>query len=130
LPEYMIPSALVMMESFPLTINGKLDKKALPDPEFSSEDNYVAPNTEIEKTICGIWQNVLGLEKIGVTDDFFKLGGNSILAIQVSHSMSKVLGYNVKVAELFKYKTVCKLLENANIKKINDRNVDFELSIA
>jgi hypothetical protein len=126
LPEYMIPSALVMMESFPLTINGKLDKKALPDPEFSSEDNYVAPNTEIEKTICGIWQNVLGLEKIGVTDDFFKLGGNSILAIQVSHSMSKVLGYNVKVAELFKYKTINSMLDNINVADVDVENLEKE----
>ena len=59
----MIPSAYVELESFPLTINGKLDRKALPDPEFRDESNYVAPTTEMEKELCSIWQSVLGLEK-------------------------------------------------------------------
>jgi amino acid adenylation domain-containing protein/non-ribosomal peptide synthase protein (TIGR01720 family) len=111
LPEYMVPAAFVAMDSFPLTINGKLDKRALPDPDVqASEHSYVAPNTEAEIALCKIWQDVLGLEKVGITDDFFRIGGNSILAIQVSHKMSKALACDVKVAEIFKKKTVSQLL--------------------
>ncbi|MCV9934616.1 amino acid adenylation domain-containing protein [Flavobacterium sp. LS1R47] len=107
LPDYMVPSAFVAMESFPLTINGKLDKRALPDPEFtSSEADYVAPTTEIETAVCEIWMSLLELDRVGITDDFFKIGGNSILAIQASHRMSKVLGSNVKVADVFKNRTI------------------------
>src|SRR5690606_28846371 len=93
LPDYMLPSALVELSSFPLTINGKLDKRSLPDPDFSlSGEEYTAPTTETEAALCRIWQEVLGVEKVGITDNFFRIGGNSILAIQASHRMSKVLG--------------------------------------
>ena len=64
LPDYMVPSTLVKIDSFPLTVNGKLDRKALPDPEFTDEETYVAPSTELEVQLCGIWQEVLNLEKI------------------------------------------------------------------
>ncbi|MCV9934596.1 amino acid adenylation domain-containing protein, partial [Flavobacterium sp. LS1R47] len=113
LPDYMIPTALVAMESFPLTINGKLDKRALPDPEFtSSEVDYVAPTTEIEAAVCEIWMVLLGLDRVGITDEFFKIGGNSILALQASHRMSQFLKCNVKVADIFKYKAIKTLLES------------------
>jgi amino acid adenylation domain-containing protein len=111
LPDYMVPSTLLTMESFPLTINGKLDKRALPDPGLqASEQHYVAPATETEIELCSLWKKVLELEKVGVTDDFFKIGGNSILAIQVSHKMSKALGCDVRVADIFKHKTIAQLL--------------------
>jgi amino acid adenylation domain-containing protein len=111
LPAYMVPAALVSMDLFPLTINGKMDKRALPDPELSSAANeYVEPVTEIEKSICRVWQDVLGTDRVGITDNFFSIGGNSIVAIQVSHRVSKALGYEVKVADVFKYPTICQLL--------------------
>ena len=113
LPNYMVPGSLMAIESFPLTINGKLDKQALPDPEFnSSETAYVKPSTELEKQVCEIWQKLLGLNQVGITNDFFRLGGNSILAIQISHRMSKLLRCNVKVSDIFKYKTIAQLLIN------------------
>ena len=111
LPEYMIPVSLVRMESFPITINGKLDKKALPDSDLSqSTREYKPPVTGPEAAVCGIWQKILGLERVGITDDFFKIGGNSILAIQVSHRMSRIIGADVKVADIFKYKTISGIL--------------------
>ena len=110
LPDYMVPSALVALDSFPLTINGKLDKRALPAPEFRDKLGYIAPETEVEKQLCSIWQSVLGIHKVGVTDDFFKLGGNSILAIQVSYQMSDLLNKEIKVANLFASKTIRKLI--------------------
>ena len=110
LPNYMLPSALVQMPSFPLTINGKLDKRAFPDPQLGHSKEYVAPVTEAETDTCRIWQQILGLDRVGVTDDFFRVGGNSIQAIQVSHQMSKVLGWDVRVADIFKCKTPSRLL--------------------
>ncbi|MBK2297384.1 AMP-binding protein, partial [Francisella philomiragia] len=129
LPDYMLPSILVEIESIPLTINGKLDRKALPDPEFISEDTYQAPTTELEIELCNIFAEVLGLDKVGVNDNFFRIGGNSILAIKLTNKISKELNIKVKVADIFKYKTI-----NLLGKKIPDSLVldmdemdDFEL---
>jgi len=114
LPEYMIPAALVAIESFPVNINGKLDQRALPEPDFnSSEEEYVAPVTEPETTICDIWQDALGLDRVGVTDNFFRIGGHSILAIQVSHRMARALNCDVNVGDIFKYKTISQLLTHS-----------------
>ncbi|OXG01530.1 phosphopantetheine-binding protein [Flavobacterium araucananum] len=112
LPEYMVPGALVVMDSFPLTINGKLDKRSLPDPDFSgSMEAYMAPRTELEIAVCNIWKEVLGLDRVGVTDNFFRIGGNSILAIQVAHLMSKALKFDIKVSDIFRLKSIIGTLE-------------------
>jgi len=111
LPEYMIPSTFVAMEAFPMTVNGKLDKRALPDPEFRNEAHYVAPETDLEKALSTIWANILGLEKVGIADHFFRIGGNSILAMQLTHKINEQLSVGVKVSDLFKYPTIKLLLE-------------------
>ncbi len=106
LPEYMVPAAFVAMQSFPLTVNGKLDKKALPDPVFdmpSDEDS--GPVTHIESALCKVWQEVLGLKRVNLTDDFFRIGGDSILSIQASGRIRQ-LGYNCHVRDIFECKTV------------------------
>ena len=110
LPEYMIPSAFVSLPEFPLTVNGKLDRKALPLPDFKgNEARYVAPRDELEVRICDVWQLSLGLERVGILDDFFRLGGHSILAIQVAHRMSQVMNCMIRVADIFKYRTISQL---------------------
>jgi acyl-coenzyme A synthetase/AMP-(fatty) acid ligase len=126
LPDYMVPTALLEVKFFPLTINGKLDKKALPDPDFNSSEHYLAPTNEIEVTLCGIWQDVLGLEKVGITDDFFRIGGNSILAIQVSHRMSKVLDRDIKVADIFKSKNIHIILKDLLTPQFPNEGVEWE----
>ncbi|HEU4455528.1 MAG TPA: non-ribosomal peptide synthetase, partial [Longimicrobium sp.] len=83
LPHFMVPSAVVVMEAFPLTPNGKVDRRALPAPEWTREDTYVAPRTETEATLAAIFAEVLGIERVGVDDDFFHMGGHSLLATQV-----------------------------------------------
>ncbi|NQY31424.1 MAG: amino acid adenylation domain-containing protein, partial [Flavobacteriaceae bacterium] len=116
LPEYMVPSSLVELDSFPLTINGKVDKKALPEAEFISSDAlYVAPETDVEKALCGIWEEVLGLDRVGITDDFFRIGGNSILSISVSHRMSDILGRSIKVSDIFNLKSIEGILKSSRI---------------
>ena len=112
LPGYMLPQILMQLDHFPLTANGKLDKKALPDPLFSkaqfskaklSEAHaYVPPKNDSETRLVKIWQDILNLPKIGMTDDFFKMGGDSLLAIQATRKMRDVLGQSVKIADLFR----------------------------
>lgn len=114
LPEYMIPNALIGLNDFPMTINGKLNKHALPAAEFKSGTCYVEPTSDTEKTICAILEDVLKIKQVGITDDFFKIGGNSILAMQVSHRINKSLKLNLKVADLFRYPTISKILSNKN----------------
>ncbi|MFX7942062.1 phosphopantetheine-binding protein, partial [Acinetobacter baumannii] len=83
-PDYMQPFAYVILEDIPLTANGKLDRKNLPAPEFQGDDKgYIAPRTAIEKVLCEIWQAVLKLEKVGINDNFFQIGGDSIISIQI-----------------------------------------------
>ncbi|MGB3205430.1 MAG: phosphopantetheine-binding protein, partial [Crinalium sp.] len=110
LPEYMVPSATVMLSALPLTPNGKIDRKALPAPTgFQNEEmaqNYVAPHTEIEQTIATVWQQALRLEKVGVHDNFFDLGGHSLLIAQVYSQLQKLLDEKLLIVELFQYSTI------------------------
>ncbi|WP_241095926.1 AMP-binding enzyme, partial [Pseudomonas viridiflava] len=78
LPDYMVPSHLVLLEQMPLTPNGKLDRKALPAPDVSlAQQDYVAPQSEMEQQLAAIWADVLKVERVGITDNFFELGGHS-----------------------------------------------------
>ena len=117
LPSYLMPSSFLEMDNFPLTTNGKLDKKTFPDVEFTSQKTYVAPSTTLEKELCNIWQEVIGLEKIGITDDFFKIGGNSILAIKLVSVIRSTLKKEVTVKQLFLHGTIRKLVEIITISK-------------
>ncbi|NEW06408.1 amino acid adenylation domain-containing protein [Paenibacillus sp. SYP-B3998] len=111
LPGYMIPSYFVQLAQMPLSANGKLDRKALPMPEGSihTGGEYVAPRTELEKTLAAVWQAVLGAERVGVTDHFFELGGDSIKSIQVSSRLHQA-GYKLEIRDLFKYPTIAQLV--------------------
>ena len=112
IPDYMIPSAIVEMEKLPLTANGKVDRKALPDPDSAAgvSDEYVAPGNEMERKLTEIWQDVLDLERVGVHDNFFELGGDSIISIQVV-SRARRAGYELQVGDVFTYQTIASLVE-------------------
>ncbi|MDZ8258880.1 non-ribosomal peptide synthetase [Nostoc sp. ChiQUE01b] len=113
LPHYMMPSAFVILESLPLTTNGKVDRRALPIPDLSSEiaDKYVAPRTPIEEILAQIWAQVLKVEQVGIYDNFFKLGGHSLLATQVISRLPEAFGTSLPLRSLFESPTVAQLSE-------------------
>jgi fengycin family lipopeptide synthetase B len=111
LPDYMLPASFVFMETMPLTPNGKIDRKALPEPDTSRPtltEGYVAPETEIEETLASIWQEVLGLDKVGRHDNLFDLGGDSIISLQITARASQA-GLHLTPKQLFDHQTIAKL---------------------
>lgn len=117
LPEYMIPSAFVILEALPLTPNGKIDRRALTAPEkFRPElaTNYVIPQTKIEQTIANIWQKALNIEKIGIHNNFFELGGHSLLMLRVHSELREILATDLSMLDLFRYPTISSLADYLN----------------
>ncbi|MCK5686994.1 amino acid adenylation domain-containing protein, partial [bacterium] len=115
LPNYMVPAIFIRLEKMPLTTNGKIDRKALPDPEFKTDKSeYVSPRNDIEIKLCEAWQKVLGIDKIGIRDDFFQIGGNSILAMKLSHLMSEILNVEIPVSVVFSKKRIIDIAESVN----------------
>jgi thioesterase domain-containing protein/acyl carrier protein len=109
LPGYMVPAAVVVLPSLPVTPNGKLDKRALPAPEYAGADRYRAPGNEVEETLAGIYAEVLGLERVGVDDSFFDLGGDSLSAMRVIAAINKSLDTKLAVRTLFHAPSVASL---------------------
>ena len=101
LPAYMVPAAVVVVEALPLTPNGKLDKRALPAPEYRDVDRYRAPASAVEEILAGIYAQVLGLERVGVDDSFFDLGGDSLSAMRVIAAINTGLDAGLAVRTLF-----------------------------
>jgi amino acid adenylation domain-containing protein len=112
LPDYMIPSAFVKLESIPLTPNGKVDRKALPDPEKSRPEldaTYMPPRSEIELKLAQIWEEVLGVRPVGILDDFFDLGGHSLAATRVVSQVIKKFQLELPLQSLFQSPTVAEM---------------------
>ena len=112
LPEYMVPSVFVKLDTMPLTPSGKLDRRTLPRPEAATENatpSFAAPESETERTIAGIWQEVLRVDRVGVDDNFFDLGGYSLLMIQVFARLRRAVRKPFTVTDLFRYPTVAAL---------------------
>jgi amino acid adenylation domain-containing protein len=112
LPNYMIPSAFVRVDALPLTPSGKLDRRALPAPDQAYQENvFTAPRDDLELQLAGIWQNLLGVERVGIGDDFFDLGGHSLLAIRMFAEVENRFGVRVPLATLMKAPTVERLAD-------------------
>ncbi|MDH0605981.1 thioesterase domain-containing protein, partial [Pseudomonas sp. GD03869] len=111
LPDYMVPAHLLFLEHLPLTGNGKLDRKALPQPDASqSQQAYVAPRTVLEQSIAAIWAEVLKVERVGLTDNFFELGGNSLLLVTLKSRLAEHCGLDVKISQLMSSSTIQELV--------------------
>ncbi|MGB7921714.1 MAG: amino acid adenylation domain-containing protein [Pyrinomonadaceae bacterium] len=112
LPEHMVPAAFLVLKQLPLTTNGKIDRRALPAPELAQpvvDTAFVPPGNDVERLIAAIWQDVLQLSKLGVNDNFFDLGGHSLLTIQVRSKLREALNRDVPIVELFAHPTISSL---------------------
>ena len=111
LPDYMVPSAFVALEEFPLTRNGKLDREALPEPEAARDESraFIAPRNEVETQLVHIWERVLGFRPVGVTDNFFDLGGHSLLAVRLFAEITRAFGTAMPLSAIFKSPTIAEL---------------------
>ncbi|MEH2130688.1 MAG: amino acid adenylation domain-containing protein [Nostoc sp.] len=116
LPNYMVPSAFLLLKALPMTPNQKVDYRALPATQFfrSAEDNFVAPQTPTEERLAAIWSEILKLKQVGIHDNFFELGGDSILSIQVI-SRANQAGIQIAPKQLFQYQTIAELAAVAGI---------------
>src|SRR5215204_3525699 len=113
LPDYMVPTQWVELESFPMLPNGKVDRKSLPDPEETDQltKQYVAPRNEIESRLAALWADVLEVDQVGVHDDFFELGGHSLLAVRLISAIRKEFVVEMPIGDIFDYPAVAQLAE-------------------
>ncbi|MBC9909503.1 non-ribosomal peptide synthase/polyketide synthase [Chitinophaga varians] len=111
LPDYMMPSYLIPLEKLPMTVNGKVDKKALPDPDtiIQSSQDYVAPATPTEKALADFWKEQLEMERVSIHDNYFEAGGNSLLAIHLIALIRKQLAGEISISDIFDYPTIAEL---------------------
>jgi len=128
LPEYMIPNYYVAMDVMPLTPSGKIDSARL--PAISEEDvlkkEYIAPSSEIEKQLVLIWEEVLRLERVGVTDDFFALGGHSLMAISMLTKINKSFSLNIDFTAIFNFRSIAELAEYIENIQWDKEKVDID----
>jgi acyl carrier protein len=109
LPQYMVPSAFVLLDVFPLTPNGKVDRRALPAPRDTvreSSASFISPSTGAESTIAEIWRSILHVERVGVDDNFFDLGGHSLLVVQMQSRLRERFNCDLSLMDLFRRPTV------------------------
>ena len=142
LPEYMVPPAVVFLPEMPLTINGKIDKKSLPDPYAIAKDEqvYSAPRNNTEEKLAEIWQQILEVEPIGIYNDFFSLGGHSLLAVRVISLIRKEFKVEVPISHIFDFPTIALLAQQlitpgnqvvlASIPAVNPRPANIPLSFS
>ncbi len=112
LPDYMVPSAIVALDAFPLTPNGKVDRRSLPEPggqQLDTRVEYVAPRNETETTIAGLWEGVLKIDRAGVHDNFFAMGGHSLKATQLMYRFQRDLGVDISLLDIFRTPTIARL---------------------
>jgi acyl carrier protein len=126
LPDYMVPSVVMVLERLPLNANGKVERQALPAPEAVRGGEYEGPRTAVEELLAGIWEEVLGVERVGINENFFALGGHSLLATKVVSRVRQVLGVEVALRAFFDGSTVEALAQHVEeIKRSDKERVDI-----
>ncbi|WP_416233567.1 amino acid adenylation domain-containing protein [Cronbergia sp. UHCC 0137] len=119
LPDYMIPSQFITLDALPLTPNGKVDRRALPKPQFNTLSEIIVPRTPTEELLLNIWQNILNLNAVGITDNFFALGGHSLLVIRLASQIQQVFGVDISLRQVFEKPTIVELATLINSSKIS-----------
>jgi acyl carrier protein len=116
LPDYMVPSHVMVLEAFPLTPNAKIDRKALPAPEgvaaSAGAQAFVSAENDLERTIAGIWQEILNVPRVGVQDNFFDIGGHSLLTVRVHARLRSAVDRQVSLTDLFRFPTIRSLAKH------------------
>jgi polyketide synthase PksJ len=131
LPEYMIPASFMHLDRLPLTPNGKVDRKALPEPDLSNtHGNYKAPHTETEHALCAIWQEVLGIARIGTQDNFFDLGGHSLSSMRVLAAIRSQFGIDIPATTIFVNVTIETISAYIDAMRLNQRNAESNDDLA
>lgn len=126
LPDYMMPSHFVCLDALPLTPNGKVDRKSLPPPDassLSSKTSYVAPGNDLEISLATVWQRVLGMERVGLDDSFFELGGSSLSVVRLIMEMKNATGLEVSLGTVFRFPTIAGLLRNLGADVVKSASV-------
>jgi acyl carrier protein len=133
LPAYMVPSAIVLLPELPRTPNGKLDRAALPPPELATgqQARYVAPRTPVEIELAAGWAQVLGVPRVGRTDDFFELGGHSLLMVQLVARVRAAFGVDLPLRAAFDHPTLAEMADVVSSQLLADADAaDLELLVA
>ncbi|MCP8466331.1 non-ribosomal peptide synthase/polyketide synthase [Pseudomonas sp. ZM23] len=130
LPDYMVPARIIALDAMPLSPNGKLDRKALPTPQFSgSARQYVAPRSDLEVELAGIWQQVLQVDRVGLHDDFFELGGHSLLLTQVGLTLRQRLGLELPLHRLFELSNIAAQAAWIEAQRASSASAEEELDL-
>lgn len=130
LPEYMIPSYYIAMNSFPLNQNGKIDRKSFPVPAVTNEEEFIEPATEVEIKLGEIWKSVLQVERISKNDNYFELGGDSLLANRLSTKIYEVFHIEMKIADIYKlsnFQKQCQFIEGKKVKQVQENPHDIKI---
>ncbi|MGH8465076.1 MAG: phosphopantetheine-binding protein, partial [Pseudomonas sp.] len=126
LPAYMVPAQLMLLEQLPLNPNGKVDRKALPLPQaHQGNEDYQAPVTDLQRSLAGIWQQVLKVEQVGLGDNFFELGGHSLLATQATAQAQLELGVELALETLFSTRTLADYADAVGACMTSNREEDL-----
>src|SRR6185295_7433612 len=119
LPEHMVPSAAVVLEAFPLTPSGKVDRRALPAPSAPRPlADAAQPRGDLERRIAAVWRHVLGVEQVGLADNFFDLGGHSLRLLEVQDRLTRELGWEIPIIDLFRFPTVGALARHLTVGEV------------
>jgi len=124
LPDYMVPRTIVNLDKIPLTANGKVDRKQLPEAEQEDKQTYIKPSTKNQQIVAAIWKTCLGLPEVGIRDDFFEMGGHSLTAVKVMTEIEKQTGKRLPLSSLFENSTVEKLAVLLQEEKLSDNRWD------
>ncbi|WP_373493782.1 amino acid adenylation domain-containing protein, partial [Aquiflexum sp.] len=129
LPDYMVPQTWMELDTLPLTFNGKVNRKALPEPVVESFETskFEPPKTKPEKQLAEIWEEILGVEKVGLNDDFFELGGHSLMAMRVIVALKQETGHSISIRDLFSNPTLKKLTEILSTKEIDNKEYGVQI---